>query len=261
MPGSSPKGRRLIKIDSTLVVADAQAHAGEFERLIAGIAYERKGVLFSEMLFVYAVLRRLAPARIIESGRARGQSTHLLAACFPSTPIISIEFDARSPDVPVAAERLRPYSNVELLFGDATALLPEMLRPGDAVMIDGPKGFRALRLALRLLSLGQSAPLAMFIHDSGHGSVEREFLAQSLPHTLYSDESQFVRRFAHLDRACAALDPELLHPDAPAGTSYGPTFACVFPEPDTNYAALRLRLALRGLVHRMQRTSSRLARA
>lgn len=261
MPGSSPEGRRLIKIDSALVVADAQARAAEYERLVGGIAYERKGVLFSEMLFVFAVLRRLAPARIIESGRARGQSTHLLAACFPATPVISIEFDAQSPDVTVAAERLRPFSNVELMFGDATGLLPKMLRPGDAVMIDGPKGFRALRLALRLLNLGQAAPLAMFIHDSGHGSVERDFLARSLPHTLYSDETQFVRRFAYLDRACAALDPELLHPDAAPGTSYGPTFACVLPEAGTNYAALRMRLALRGFVHRMQRTSTKLARA
>lgn len=205
------------------------------------------------MLFVYAILRRLQPKRIVESGRARGQSTHLLAACFPAIPIISIEFDAGSPDVPVAAERLRPFANVELLFGDATVLLPRMLRPGDAVMIDGPKGFRALRLALHLLSLGDRAPVATFIHDSGHGSVERAFLSQTLADTLYSDEAQFVRQFAHLDQACDALDPGLLHRNAPPGTSYGPTFACVLPDGGTHYRSLRLRLAVRGFMHRMQR--------
>lgn len=244
---------KIIDIDSTQVAADAQTHVQAFERLASGIPYERKGVLYSEMLFVYAILRRLQPKRILESGRARGQSTHLLAACFPATPIVSIEFDAQSPDVAVAAARLRPFANVELLFGDATVMLPQLLRPGDAVMIDGPKGFRALRLALQLLSLGDRAPVATFIHDSGHGSVERAFLAQAIPHTLYSDEARFVRQFAFLDKSCNELDPGLLHPDAPLGTSYGPTFACVLPDSAMNYASLRLRLAARGFAHRMQR--------
>lgn len=244
---------RIIDFDSTQVVADAQAHVQEFERLASGIPYERKGVLYSEMLFVFAILRRLKPKRILESGRARGQSTHLLAACFPETPILSIEFDAHSPDVAVAAERLRPFANVELLFGDATAMLPQMLGPGDAMMIDGPKGFRGLRLALKSLSLGDRAPIATFIHDSGHGSVERAFLSQALFKTLYSDEALFVRQFAYLDKACEALDPGLLHPNAPSGTSYGPTFACVPRDGNVNYASLRLRLAMRGFVHRVKR--------
>jgi len=76
---------------------------------------------------------------------------------FPSLPIISIEYDARSPDVPTAAARLAGFSNLDLRFGDATRLLPGLVQPGDIVLIDGPKGFRGLRLALSLLASGKPA--------------------------------------------------------------------------------------------------------
>jgi hypothetical protein len=237
------------------VLQRAQPLAGEFARLTANIPYERKGILFSEMLFAYAILNELRPKRILESGRARGQSTHLVAACFPATPIISIEFDANSPDVAVAAARLRGYSNVELLFGDATSSLPKILRSGDAVMIDGPKGFRALRSGLRLLSTG--LPVALFLHDCARGSVEREFLTRSLANTLYSDEREFVRRCAYLDQTCADVDPAVLRPDTRAATSYGPTFACAFPARGVNYSALLVSVAVSAFLHRMARATAK----
>ncbi len=234
--------------------ARAARIAGDFEQRVSAISYEAKGILFSEMLFASAILDDLKPRRIIESGRARGQSTHLLASCFPDLPIVSIEYDASSPDVGIAAARLAPFANVELLFGDATRMLPQMLRPGDAVFIDGPKGARALRLALRLLATGM--PVAVFVHDCPLGSFERDFLAARFGRALFGDDDEFVRSFRHLDRRCMEVDPAVLRPSAPPGTSYGPTFACLFPSADVRYAMLRMQLVIDGNLRRW-RSSAR----
>ena len=55
----------------------------------------------------------------------------------------------------IAAERLRESGNVECRFGDSLLLLPELVEAGDVVLIDGPKDFRALKLAFRLLRGGK----------------------------------------------------------------------------------------------------------
>src|SRR5919109_2973416 len=138
----------MSSLDIDAVARAAQAELGGWRTRVAGLPYERKGVLYSEIFFLYLCARTMRPARILESGRARGQSTALLALSFPEAAIVSFEHDARSPDAAVAAARLTPYRNVELRFGDATRELPAIARPGDVVLIDGPKGFRALRLAL-----------------------------------------------------------------------------------------------------------------
>src|SRR5512133_4169593 len=101
---------------------DAAAELAQFQRLIAGVPYERKGILFSEMFFFWLCARTLRPRRILESGRARGQSTLILSHCFPDAEILSVEYDRNSPDVAVAAERLQGRDNVRQLFGDATRL-------------------------------------------------------------------------------------------------------------------------------------------
>ncbi len=233
----------------------ARQLAGEFAARVTNIPYERKGVLFSEMLFAYAILDELEPARIVESGRARGQSTHLLAACFPTKSIVSVEFDSASPDVTVASERLRPFANVELLFGDATTLLPEMVKRGDAVFIDGPKGSRGLRLALRLLAT--QLPVAVFLHDCAQRSAEREFLDRYMADSLFSDDSEFVESFAYLDQGCLAVDPGVARTDPAPGLSYGPTLGCLVSGVSVNYEALLVRLAVSGFYRRLRKSASK----
>jgi predicted O-methyltransferase YrrM len=172
----------------------------DLQRISSETSYEQKGILFSEMLFFGACLEGKKPARIIESGRARGQSTHVLSLMFPDTEIASIEYDSHSPDCPIAAQRLAPFKNVKLLFGDSTRLIPEMLCEGDVVLIDGPKHFRAVRLALQLMSTGK--PAAVFIHDVDRSVPERHYLDKSVPGVLYSDEESFVKEFSSLDDKC-----------------------------------------------------------
>ena len=237
-----------------------------FERAVGDAPYEDKGVLFSEMFFLLASVAHLRPQRIFESGRARGVSTYLLGACFPESQIVSVEFDAQSSDVPVAAANLRGMKHIECLFGDAQRLLPARVGAGDGVVIDGPKHFRALRLAFRLLRDQQ--PGAVFIHDCHLGSCERGFLAPNVPTAFYSDQQMFVDRYRDLDSKCWALRKNLGSEDFPVPyqfrgkpSSYGPTFACL-PQTDAlRCSRLLTHVFFASLWHRLRASVAKQAAA
>ncbi len=197
---------------------------GEAERLLPHyleatreLPHAKKGIRRSELFFFYALVAPLNPARIIDSGRARAQSTLVLSRLFPRTPIVSLESDPDSPDVAVAAERLRECANVECRFGDSRRMLPQLVQANDVVLIDGPKDFRALKLALRLLVDEKAG--AVFVHDLWPGSPARQFLDRHLQFALLSDEPRWVERYASLD---AKRSPPPARPGV--RRAYGPTF-------------------------------------
>lgn len=230
------------------LVAAASARRDDFSRLVEGIPYERKGILNSEMFFLWLCAEPFRPARILESGRARGQSTLVLSRAFPDAEIVSIEFDRDSPDVAVAAERLKDCGNVRQLFGDATRLLPELTKPGDVVLIDGPKGFRGLRLALHLL--GNAKPALVMMHDTLAGGPERRFLERYLPGTLYSDVPELAAVTHTLDSASVAdLDPSLRY--GPTCTHYGYSLAAMTRPADFSPRLTMLRAIRDGFLHRV----------
>src|SRR5437016_10545059 len=139
MPGTAPA------LLSKAALADrADALLPEYRKIIASIPPEAGfgGIWESEMFLFYAAIKPFAPKQILESGRARGKSTLILARCFPETRIVSIEYDRQSENAAAAEKRLDPCLNVELLYGDSREILPARLQNGDAVLIDGPKGFR-----------------------------------------------------------------------------------------------------------------------
>ncbi len=230
----------------------------DLQRIAAETSYEQKGILFSEMLFLGACLDGRKPGRIIESGRARGQSTHVLALMFPETEIASIEYDDKSPDCPIAAERLAPFKNVKLLFGDSTKLIPEMLREGDVVLIDGPKHFRAIRLALELAATEKAQ--AIFIHDVDRSVPERHYLDKHVPGVSYSDDESFVQEFRSLDDKCwpvggandTAWEPYQFGVDGLR--SYGPTMGCMRRGEVRVGLGARLGLEAASLKHRLGRS-------
>ncbi len=234
------------------VIAAVPDSIDAFERSVHDIDYESKGVLFSEMLFVEIGTRLAGATRIIESGRARGQSTLILALRLPGLPIVSYEFDANSPDVPIARERLAPYPNVSLRFGDATRELPMIVAPGDVVVIDGPKGFRAVRLALGLLAQGRCD--TVFVHDMCVGTRERRFLDAHVPGVFYSDDPAFVEAAHRLDARCTdAIPPARRREALDGGPGYGFSMACLTRRPGVSYGGLRARAALAGLMRRFDR--------
>lgn len=179
------------------LLGEAEVLLPRYLEAIDGLAHEKKGIRRSELFFFYASAAPKNPARIVESGRARAQSTLVLSRLFPETSIVSLESDTASPDVAVAAERLRGCENVVCHFGDSLLLLPELVQPGDVVLIDGPKDFRALKLAFRLL--GGSKPAAVFVHDLWLGSPARRFVDRYLPSAVLSDDPEWVQRYASLD--------------------------------------------------------------
>jgi hypothetical protein len=212
-------------IDNTL--ARAGEFVVEFERLVGDVDPVERGIAVSEALFVFATVADLRPRQIIESGRALGQSTYLLARCFPGTPVISIESNPSHPDAEPALERLRGLANVACLFGDSRVLLPELALPGDVVIIDGPKRFRALKLAYKVMRRRQ--PALVFIHDCQRGTPFRRFLEARLPWSFFSDDHRFVQEYCRLDRY---LDEAEIRrwsdPDhRPQGESYAGTFGCI----------------------------------
>ena len=254
-----------FSIDQTL--ARAQELIGDFEKHAKKVSYERKGVLSSEMFFLFTTAAELKPKQILESGRARGQSTHLLCVCFPESKIISIEFDPKSSDVPVAEARLREFTNVCLLFGDSRVMLPQLMQPGDVVLIDGPKSFRAIRLALNLLRTGK--PALVFIHDCYKGLPERQFLERYVPGTFFSDDHEFVKRYSYLDQKCKeVMDEALTDGESPyelvetKDKSYGPTLACIPCQPGLSYIPIARKLAVTGFINRMRKSfQKRLSRS
>ena len=227
----------------------APSEIDSYRRCVGEIPYEPKGILYSEMFLFYLCARAAGAKRILESGRARGQSTLLLSACFPDRPIISLEHDPHSPDVPIAAARLAGRGNVELRFGDATEVLPRIAQPGDVALIDGPKGYRGLRLALRLLSQGHVS--LVFLHDIDRRAPERRLVEARLPDTLYSDDPRFARLAHELDAAARDTMPverRWGHAGAPGG--YGYTLACLQRNPNAGYRMAWLASVVDGVLRR-----------
>ena len=222
----------LLPLTKTAVLQRADDLASEYRSAIADIAPEAGfgGIWESEMFLFYAAVLPYMPKQILESGRARGKSTLILARCFPDARIISVEFDRQSENAGAAEAKLKPCSNVELLYGDSREILPKRLRDGDAVLIDGPKDFRALALALQLLRTGK--PCAVFIHDFPPSSPWRKFVERNWPDAFFGDDPLF-QRFQSLDHE---RDPR----ENPR-RRYG-VFACFPRGLPSSYWQLRFRL-------------------
>ncbi len=186
-----------VSIDAVLAKADQLLP--EFRDVIDAMPAQERGpgIFISEMFFFYCVVRPLNPRRILESGRDLGGATLMLTHCFPNARIASVEFEATSPRAAIALKKLAPYPNVECLFGDSREVLPKLLEANDPVLIDGPKEFRALKLALHLLQTRK--PSVVFMHDFGAGTPWRRFLDRHWPTAFFSDHPEFLRRYGSLD--------------------------------------------------------------
>jgi predicted O-methyltransferase YrrM len=214
----------------------------KFQQAIADMPPEAGfgGIWESEMFLFYAAVSPCAPKQILESGRSRGKSTLTLARCFPEARIISVELDPLSANATAAEAKLRPYQNVELLYGDSREILPQRLRTGDAVLIDGPKNFRALELALQILRTAKAC--VVFIHDFPANAPWRKFLERHWPGAFFGDDPLF-ERFRMLDQFRDPRGPT----HAQGRRRYG-TFACLPPNLPEPYWQLHLRLYLARIV-------------
>jgi hypothetical protein len=225
-------------LTKTAVADRADALLPEYREIIGSIPAEAGfgGIWESEMFLFYAAVKPYAPKQILESGRARGKSTLILSLCFPESRIVSVEYDRQSENAAAAEAKLKPCSNVELLYGDSRQVLPERLQTSNAVLIDGPKDFRALKLALDLLRTGK--PCAVFVHDFPPNSPQRKFVDRNWPNAFFGDDPLF-RRFQSLDNE---RDPRP-NPQRRYGI-----FVCLPPPLPMPYWKLRFRLLTHGKV-------------
>lgn len=172
----------------------------EFFQKVKDISYEPKGILTSEMfLFAIGVIYTKA-THIIESGRARGQSTKILASYFDKDcyHIDSIDFRRFSWDEIIARKRLKEFSNIRLHTGDSFHVIPRLIGVDPVViLIDGPKGKEALRLALKVLE--NPSVKVVGIHDFYKESLLRQEMEHLFPRAFYSDDKDFVKLFSFLD--------------------------------------------------------------
>lgn len=234
------------------IAGTANKMLSEFGELIADVPYEAKGVLYSEMLFMLACLEGKDLSRILESGRARGQSTLLLARALPKVQIVSIEYHAQSVDVPVAEARLRGLGNVELLFGDARRLLPQLIVKDEVIIIDGPKMFRAIRLALSLLATKKVSQV--FLHDLSLDTPERKFLDRHMPECRFSDARVVAVVTSKVDREAFASIPSHQRLDGITGEyGYGFSLGCIPYMPGRSYRFLWVIATIHDLIFRIKK--------
>jgi hypothetical protein len=193
------------KKDYSTVISNSKALIPRLGQVCQETDYEDKGILYSEILFIAACLHNKNINRILESGRARGQGTLLLAKVFPKTKIVSLEYDKDSDDVGVANKRLEGYKNVKMDFGDSIKLLPKIAEFGDVAIIDGPKMFVALRLAFKLLSANKVQHV--FIHDLPPTDKCRQFLNRFFKEAIFSDYKELAKVTSVVDAKVSDMIP------------------------------------------------------
>ncbi|HME89123.1 MAG TPA: class I SAM-dependent methyltransferase [Chthoniobacterales bacterium] len=225
-----------VLLTNSAVADRAEDLLPEYRAIIQKIPPEAGfgGIWESEMLLFYAAVKPFAPKQILESGRARGKSTLILARCFPESRMISVECDRQSENATAAEAKLKNEQNVDLLYGDSREILPGRLQDGDAVLIDGPKDFRALKLAVDFLRTKK--PCAVFIHDFRPNSPQRKFVERNFPSAFFGDDPLF-QHFQSLD---AERDPRP-NPQRRYGI-----LCCLPPRLPISYWKLRFRLLTHG---------------
>lgn len=166
--------------------------------------YEIKGIFHSELLMICTLLGELGAEKLIESGRARGQSTEILGRyCLRN----GIEFDSieiSEKDKEFAEEKCKGL-RVNLLYGDSFELMPKLVKGRTLILIDGPKSAGMWKLFQQMK--GIEGVLGVAMHDCHWESSNRKNLERECKPYLSSDDLNFVTLFQHLDEECWKVNP------------------------------------------------------
>ena len=172
----------------------------DYERaMAASIPYQYKGMLHSEILMACALAIELGVEQVIESGRARGQSTELIARFLAgrNSPFHSIDC-ADNEDAVIAEERLQGLE-VNIHYAESFEVFPLLInKKRTLAIVDGPKGQRMWRLGAYLLE--HPYIKGVCFHDCYKKSAMRKIVDKQNP--LLSDDADYVKRYKHLDDKC-----------------------------------------------------------
>jgi len=121
----------------------------EFKIKTKGLIHQPKAIFPSEMFLFYCEVKRIDVDHIIESGIGYGGSTSYLDRLFPETLITSIDRGS--------VEQTRAlHPRIDFVIGDGRFEIEWQIAKSKAkrlaILIDGPKGWIAVKLAERLLT-------------------------------------------------------------------------------------------------------------
>jgi hypothetical protein len=197
--------------------------------------YEERGILNSEIYAIIKTIKTLGVQVLIESGRARAQSTYVLGKYLEDfgIKIHSIEF-ARDEDAIFGEKRVSGLSNVSCHYGNSNDIVPKLLRENQdkkvALLIDGPKGEGAYKLAEKSLLIHNNIPV-IFIHDlkklvEGRLALSRFLIDKYFDRIFFTDDKEYVSstEFIDINSSHIPYHKELWYQE-----SYGPTLAIIFP--------------------------------
>ena len=220
------------------ILQTAEKLSPKFEKASEKTSYQLRGILNSEALLLATITAAMNVGLFVESGRARGYSTKLLADFFnhrSDLEIASIDFDKYSEDSQYSEKVLESYKNVSLIYGDTHKIISNLITEDCVVFIDGPKGDEALLLAANLLE--RKEVKAICIHDLHKNTFHRDICEIIFNNTFFSDDKDFVNLFSGLDQDCwKKMDSESEAPYTRKGKkieSYGSTLAIIFNEKNT----------------------------
>lgn len=231
-----------MTLDNRKFIATCESVENEVKCILSEIEPVKKGMLNSELLGIVGIMEVLDIHTVVESGRGRGYSSVVLSRFCDKRGvgrIISIELRRFSFDNLIALWRMYKYDVIRLesVYGDASKILPSVIRSSDqrvGVIIDGPKGLEAVRLALKCLE-SESVSFTV-IHDVYKGTEARQLLETAFSeHAFFTDCPSFVREFSHLDEECWKAADSGMSPYVRHGKpipSYGFTSAILVSEPE-----------------------------
>ena len=180
----------------------------EFVDKMLPMPFVARGILASEGFAFCAIAKQMGVDLIIESGVYEGQSTYIWSKFFSDSKIIAIDKDF----LPATIERFSSIHNVDFWEGDGYRLLPELIQKNPdkkiAIFIDGPKGMRAIDLAVQCFKYDNV--MMVGLHDF-HTISKNKKLGNKAPNVrrtrlddsgvvdLYTDDSEFVRLYSYMD--------------------------------------------------------------
>jgi hypothetical protein len=207
--------------------------------------YQKGGIFPSEMHLICAIFKSLEVSLVVESGRRNGFSTEYMAQSLPEVKIFSIELD-RGGQNKERESFLKGFDNLELLYGNTIRLLPKILkrvRPNPSlqnigIVIDGPKGLRAILLAHKIIKNHHQVK-CIVIHDMrkrelGRLSLTRAIADRIFDRIMFSDDLEVDESFLELDSIVFGEDWSTdswvpYKKGFELVGSYGPTLAIIVP--------------------------------
>jgi predicted O-methyltransferase YrrM len=159
--------------------------------------------------FLKVLLAMTRPMKILEVGTAVGFSSILMAEYGPKNcHITTIEnYDKR---IPIAKENFRragKEEQIELIFGDATEVLPKLTGTYDLIFMDAAKGqyINFLPEILRLLAPGGTLVSDNVLQDGD--IIESHFAVTRRNRTIHKRMREYLYELTHHEELVTSLLP------------------------------------------------------